>query len=184
MGSNSEFFGTAMTRYKEKQFYKKLLKVIEIPALGRLDMDLMQDLQFYVRFLAMYVWKMRKDWVPKDNNFHGTGGKQKDLDFYNCKLRKNRKNMIEDESLKKNIPNVVFKDGMLTFIMKRKIGLSRRNGKKWKNLWANTISLKDYKGKFDIDLNYIINRREARYKEEQDLFNQFGYYYLKKEHHP
>jgi hypothetical protein len=37
MASNSELFGTAMTRYNEKQFYENFLKVIEIPPLGRLD---------------------------------------------------------------------------------------------------------------------------------------------------
>jgi hypothetical protein len=67
-----------MTCYKEKQLYKKFLKVTEIPALGRLDLDLMHDLQFYARFLARYVSTMKKDGVRKDNNFHGTGLKQKE----------------------------------------------------------------------------------------------------------
>jgi hypothetical protein len=47
MASNSEPFGKAMTRYNEKQLYKKILKVIEIPPLGRLDNSLMSDLRFH-----------------------------------------------------------------------------------------------------------------------------------------
>jgi hypothetical protein len=31
MAANSELFGTGLTRYNEKQLYKKFLKVIEVP---------------------------------------------------------------------------------------------------------------------------------------------------------
>jgi hypothetical protein len=72
MASNSELFGTGMTRYREKQLYKKFLDVIEIPPLGRLDLNLMEGIPFYPLFLAMYVSKMKKDWVRKDRNFYGT----------------------------------------------------------------------------------------------------------------
>jgi hypothetical protein len=41
--------------------------------------------------------------------------------------------------------------------------------------------LKDYRGKFIIDENYVLDRRKHRYKEEKMLFEQFGYTQLKEE---
>jgi hypothetical protein len=60
MANNNEMFGNAMFRYNEKQLYKKFLKVIEIPLLGRLNSSLINDLKFYIRFLAMLTAKMKK----------------------------------------------------------------------------------------------------------------------------
>jgi hypothetical protein len=37
------------------------LKVIEVPRLARLDVNLMEDFRFYARFLAIYASKMKKD---------------------------------------------------------------------------------------------------------------------------
>jgi hypothetical protein len=61
MTSNSELFGTPMLSYREKQLYKKFLKIIEITPLGRLDSSLMEAIRFYTKFLAMYAAKMKKD---------------------------------------------------------------------------------------------------------------------------
>jgi hypothetical protein len=77
-----------MTRYREKQLYKKLLKVIEIPPFGRKDLNLKQVIRFYARFLGMYVSKMKKDWVKLDRNFHGTGMKQRIEDQKNLQAIK------------------------------------------------------------------------------------------------
>jgi hypothetical protein len=67
---------------------------------------------------------------------------------------------------------------MLIVIEKKETGTIKESvGKNRKTLWANMISLNEYKGNFDIDLNYVISRREARYAEEKNLFNQFGYYF-------
>jgi hypothetical protein len=71
MAANSELFGTGMTRYNEKQLYKKFLKVIEVTLLARLDVSLMEDFKFYARFLAMYVSKMKKDWVKNNQSYFG-----------------------------------------------------------------------------------------------------------------
>jgi hypothetical protein len=49
--------------------------VIEIPPLARLDVSLMNDFKFYARFLAMYVTKMKKDWIKKDQSYFGEGMK-------------------------------------------------------------------------------------------------------------
>jgi hypothetical protein len=48
-----------MSRFNEKQLYKKFLKVIEIPPLGRLDTSLIDDSSFYARFLAILTTKMK-----------------------------------------------------------------------------------------------------------------------------
>jgi hypothetical protein len=69
MASNNDLFGTAMMRYNEKQLLKKFLKVVEISPLGLLDYELKLDLEFFARFLALYVTKMKRDWVKKDEEF-------------------------------------------------------------------------------------------------------------------
>jgi hypothetical protein len=61
IASNGDLFGTGMTTYNEKALYKKFRKVVELPPIAKLDAELMFDLKFYSRFLAMYVAKMKKD---------------------------------------------------------------------------------------------------------------------------
>jgi hypothetical protein len=60
MTRNSNLFGMSMMRFNEKQFYKKFMKLIEIPALGHHDTELIFDIKFYARFLALYPSKMKK----------------------------------------------------------------------------------------------------------------------------
>jgi hypothetical protein len=69
-------FGTAMKRFSEKQFLKKFLGTIEIPSLGHLAFELKLDLEFYARFLALYVTKMKRDWIRLDGDFSGKGPKE------------------------------------------------------------------------------------------------------------
>jgi hypothetical protein len=59
----------------------------------------------------------------------------------------------------------------------------KKRRKKYKELWRNTISFNLYNGKFDIALNYIIQKRRKIY-EEEILYNNYGYYYLKKDVEP
>jgi hypothetical protein len=75
MASNSDLFGTSMMRYIDKQILKKIFKVFEIPTLDHLDFELRLDLEFYSRFLALYVAKMKRDWIKKDEEFSGRGPK-------------------------------------------------------------------------------------------------------------
>jgi hypothetical protein len=49
MASNGDYFGTGMMRYNETQLYKKCLKVIELPPIARLNVELMFDIKFYAR---------------------------------------------------------------------------------------------------------------------------------------
>jgi hypothetical protein len=105
MAANSELFDTGLTRFNEKQLYKKFLKVIEVPPLARLDVSLMEDFRFYARFLAIFVSKMKKDWVKKDQNYFGDGlkarrEKQKEGQFaidqaHYAKIMKDRREFPE-----------------------------------------------------------------------------------------
>jgi hypothetical protein len=90
MASNCKLFGTAMTRYNEKQLYKKFLDIIEIP-LSRLDSSLMEDLRFYARFLVMYATKMKKDWVQDDKSYDGNGRKKRVSEKEEDQAKKDRK---------------------------------------------------------------------------------------------
>jgi hypothetical protein len=51
-------------------------------------------------------------------------------------------------------------------------------------LWNNTIQLSQYNGRNNDDLNYIIQRRKNRFEEDEEWFNCYGYYYLKKDVEP
>jgi hypothetical protein len=53
MASNGDYFGTGMMTHNEKKLYKKFLHVIEIPQIARLDDELVFDIKFYTRFLAI-----------------------------------------------------------------------------------------------------------------------------------
>jgi hypothetical protein len=76
MASNRDLFGSTMMKFREKQMLKKFLSVIEIPPLGYLDFELRLDLEFYARFLALYISKLKRDWVKKDEDFSGRGPKK------------------------------------------------------------------------------------------------------------
>jgi hypothetical protein len=71
MASNRVLFGTARKRYNERQLLKKFLKTISISPLGHLDFELKLDLEFYARFLALYIAKLQRDWVKIDEDYSG-----------------------------------------------------------------------------------------------------------------
>jgi hypothetical protein len=75
MASSSDLFGTAVKRFSERQLLKKFLGVIKIPPLGHLDFELKLDLEFYARFLALYVTRMKRYWLKKDEDFSGNGAR-------------------------------------------------------------------------------------------------------------
>jgi hypothetical protein len=61
MANNGDYFGTGMMKFNEKKQYKNFLKVIEIPPIAKLDAELLFDVKFYARFLAIYLAKMKKE---------------------------------------------------------------------------------------------------------------------------
>jgi hypothetical protein len=62
--------------------------------------------------------------------------------------------------------------------------IKKKRRKKYKKLWNSTISLREYNGRIDIDKNYVVERRKARYEFEEYLFNHLGYIYVTKEIDP
>jgi hypothetical protein len=100
IASNGDLFGTGMTKYNEKMLYKRYMKVIEMPPIAKLDPELMFDVKFYSRFLAIYTAKMKKDWAKLDEEMNGRGMKkaQRDYAFKNMlkwdqEVRKRRKHL-------------------------------------------------------------------------------------------
>jgi hypothetical protein len=185
MAPNSKLFGTGLTRFNEKQLYKKFLKVIEVPPLARLDTSLMEDFRFYARFLEIYVIKMKKDWVKKYESFFGEGlkerrEKQKDVQFK--KDWANYKKRIEDE--KKFIE--IREPGLDRDFYDKEVSwqATKKRKKSFKKLWRNTIPLTLYRGTLEVSYEFVKRRRKEREKEEIFLFNPFGYYYAKKEKEP
>jgi hypothetical protein len=81
MASNGDYFGTGMMKFNEKKLYKNFLKVIEIPPIAKLDAELMFDIKFYARFLAIYLSKMKKEWGRIDSEMSGKGMKKTQLDY-------------------------------------------------------------------------------------------------------
>jgi hypothetical protein len=81
MASNGDYFGTGMMKYNEKQLYKKFMKVIEISPIARLDAELVFDIKFYARFLAIYLSKMKKDWIKIDKDRSVKGMKKASMDY-------------------------------------------------------------------------------------------------------
>jgi hypothetical protein len=69
VASNCNLFDTGMFRYTEKQIFKKCLKVVPVPLRGYLDTRIMEDIQFYARFLAVYISKLKKVQVKRDKSF-------------------------------------------------------------------------------------------------------------------
>jgi hypothetical protein len=77
-----------MTRYSEKQLYKKFLDVVDNHPIARLEAEMMLDFKFYARFLAMFISKMKKDWVKIDEDFSGKRMKKAQNDYQNENIRR------------------------------------------------------------------------------------------------
>jgi hypothetical protein len=103
IASNGDFFGTGMMGFSEKQLYKKFFKVIEIHTIARIDVEQIKDIQFYSRFLAIYVSKMKIDWVRIDNEMKGKGMKEAKFNYEIKEIEKcNRRIKKLEEHVKKH----------------------------------------------------------------------------------
>jgi hypothetical protein len=61
--------------------------------------------------------------------------------------------------------------------------VKKKRKKRYKKLWRNTIPLIDYRGNLEISYEMILKRQEIRVEEEV-LFNNFGFSYVRKEEEP
>jgi hypothetical protein len=79
-------------------------------------------------------------------------------------------------------PEVAVKGPERSFYLKEERWIVKKKRKKrCKKLWKNTIPLVDYQGVLDVSYEMIQRRRIIRAKEEENLFNQFGYSYVRRE---
>jgi hypothetical protein len=121
----------------------------------------MEDLRFYVRFLAIYATKMKKDWVKKDESFFGEGlkerrEKQKALQFK--KDCANYKKRIEDE---KKFSEIREPGLERDFYDKEESWQAKKKRKKrYNKLWRNTIPLTLYRGILEVSFEFVKRRRK------------------------
>jgi hypothetical protein len=180
IASNGDLFGTGMTTYNEKMLYKKFLKVVEIPPIAKLDAELMFDLKFYSRFLAMHVAKMKKDWVKIDEDMNGRGMKRAQVDYE----MKNIQRWSQDvEKRKRHLEKHPEDDDQAIYdkcetcaeVYKEKVlkKAKRRRKKRYRKLWSNSVPLVRYKGCLFINHEMVSERREKRYQEEKLLYEYF-----------
>jgi hypothetical protein len=153
-----------MMRFHEKQLYKKILHVV--------------DLRFYARFLALYASKMKREWIRKDEDFSG-GGLKKYVD--SCWTKRLIKNEAEYKKMLKKLEkhSEIYELGCESatdyYPSKWQKGVGKKRKKKYKELWKETISLKEYEGKMQIDQTYVLKRRKIRYIYEDLMHLIYGY---------
>jgi hypothetical protein len=160
------------------------LKVIEIPPLWLLDFELKLDLGFYTRFLALYVSKIKRDWVKKEEKFSGKNPKRYIGDCWTKRLLKIGADFVRARTKYKNYPELFepgFEERTKKVVRKFEKGKRKKRKKKEFKLWNNCIRLSDYKGVMNINYEYMLKRREYRYKYECLNYAVFGYEKIKKE---
>jgi hypothetical protein len=147
MASNSDLFGTGMMRFSEKQMLKKILDVIEIPSLWHLDFELKLDMEFYARFLALYVAKIKRDWVRIDEEFSGKGPKKYFGEFWTKRVLKIDANYRRALKKYEKHPEI-FEPGFEEVTQNLMRNFEKRARKKCKKksfkLWKNCIPLSEY----------------------------------------
>jgi hypothetical protein len=176
-----------MMALSEKQLYKKFCKVIEIPSLAKMDVEIIKDIQFYSRFLAIYISKMKKDWVRRDGNLNGQGRRNENIS-YEFKLNQECSNQVEE------INNYVLEhpecdyrinDGSCLSskaVFKNEVRGKKRKKKKkrFRKLWGNCPVLRDFKGRLSINQEMVLDRRKKRYQEEHLTYHEHFYQQEKK----
>jgi hypothetical protein len=142
------------------------------------------DLEFYARFLALYISKLKRDWVKKDEDFSCRGPKK----YYDeCWTKRTLKT---DAKYKKNLKKFEkhpeyfepsFEDVTQDAMRKLEKRARMKRKKKSFKLWNNCIPLSEYSGNQNINCQYMIKRRELRYKFEIVNYAVFGFEKKKKE---
>jgi hypothetical protein len=184
MASNSDLFGIAMMRYNGKQLLKKFLKVIEIPPLGHLDFELKLDLEFYTHFLALYVAKLKRDWIKKYEEFSGKGPINYANECWTKRMLKIKADYKRVRDKFKRCPEVFepgYEDKTKRVIRNLEKGRRKKGKKKSVRLWNNSIQLTKYSGILNTNYHYMLKRREYRCKYEIVNYSVFVYEKIRKE---
>jgi hypothetical protein len=175
-----------MMGLSEKQLYKKFSKTIDIPTIARIDVELIKDIQFYSRFLAIYVSKMKKDWVRIDEEMNGRSMKRAQINY---ELKMIEESSRQTDEINKHVekhPERDFRinDGSCLSskevyndkIQRKK---KKRRKKRFRKLWGNCVPLSNFKGQLFIDREVVLDRRKKRYEEDNLLY--FNYVKSKRE---
>jgi hypothetical protein len=180
MASNGDYFGTGMMKFNEKMLYKNFLNVIEIPPIAKLDAELMFDIKFYARFLAIYLSKMKKDWARIDSEMSGKGMKKAQVDYvYRNILKWDSETAKRNNYLKKHpecddsVNNGLCETCKEVYKDKMKKRFQKKRKKKYRKLWGICVPLSNYKGSLTISQKLVQERRRSRYEEERYLYEIF-----------
>jgi hypothetical protein len=169
IASNGDFFGTGMMALSEKQLYRKFCKVIEIHSIARLDNEVIKDIQFYSRLVAIYNSKMKKYWVRIDGNMKGQGRRNENI-IHELKVqREDERNLEEINNYLLEHPECDFRknDGYCVTskaVYKEEVFNKKRKKRKrrFKKLWGNCPSLKDFKGSLIINRELILEKKRKK----------------------
>jgi hypothetical protein len=72
MGSTSETFGTEIMRYNENQLYDRFRNAVVMLPFYEENKDLLFNLDFFARFLAIYALRIKLFEVLKSSNYDAT----------------------------------------------------------------------------------------------------------------
>jgi hypothetical protein len=152
--------------------------VIEIPPIDHLDASLKHDLKFYARFLAIYVCKMKRDKVHKDQCYQGENFKS-EIEEWSEKLRekywRNECKWIMRRENSSKLDMQGYENFTSLYHKKKNVMIAKKRRKKEKSLWLKTIQLDSYISKLFIYKKAVLEHRISRYKSEEDFFQKFGY---------
>jgi hypothetical protein len=128
---------------------------------------------------------MKKDWVRRDQSYFGEGLKErkekqvsKQFEIDQAHYKKVMKDRDEYPEIAVLGPERAF------YEREEKWKIKKKRKKRYKKLWRNTIPLVDYRGVLEISYEMIQRRRKIRAEEEEKLFMQFGYSYVRREVEP
>jgi hypothetical protein len=151
--------------------------MIEISPIARLDVELLMDIKFYSRFLAIYVSKMKKDWARIDNDLCGKGMKKARDDYelknilrWSQETEKRKKHMIKHPEDDDQVQDGMCEISKLLYKEKIQKKKKKRRKKRYHKLWSNCVPLSNYKGCFIVDQEMVLVRRRRRYQEDSLIY--------------
>jgi hypothetical protein len=112
---------------------------------------------------------MKRDWINKDEEFSGRGPKKYKGECWTKRLLKIEADCRRAREKYKKSPEVFepgYEEKTKRVIRKLEKGKRKKRKKKNVRLWNNCIQLSKYSGVMIINYQYILKRREYRYKYE------------------
>jgi hypothetical protein len=123
-----------------------------------LGAELVFDIKFYVRFLAIYLSKMKKDWAKIDSDRSGKGMKKAQTDYacqnmlkWGKENMKRKKYLEEQPEFDDSINDGLCETSKEVHKDKVKRRFQKKRKKKYRRLWGNCIPLSNYKGRLSVN---------------------------------